>query len=168
MNCTNCNYKIKKDSLFCTKCGFSVTTKTRPNKTPSLWIIIILAMLTVIGNVYISGNTDDESNSSTKDLIRQTVAEVKNETTLPQQIDDVTKLVDITAEDNAIRYHYILSGIDTANISNSVIKESVLSGACNNKNVLNTLNADINMQYSYKVASSNQTYFVEITSSDCK
>ena len=106
--------------------------------------------------------------TSKTELINQTVQAVKTQMSLPYQIDQVTTLVDVTAEPGAIRYHYVLSGVDTSKITNDLLKNSVGSGICQNKDTKNLLNQDINMEYSYSVENSAQKYFVSFTKTDYK
>lgn len=110
----------------------------------------------------------NNSGTSKTELINQTVQAVKAQISLPYQIDQVTTLVDVTAEPGAIRYHYVLSGVDTSEITNDLLKNIVGSGICQNKNAKNLLNRDINMEYSYSVKNSAKKYFVSFTKTDCK
>lgn len=111
--------------------------------------------------------TQNNDNYSKAELITETVKEIKVEMSLPNQIDEATLLTDITAEPNAIRYHYILSGIDTNQLSNSYLKSFLGSSICENADTKNLLNYGINMEYSYTVKGSAQKYFVSFTKNDC-
>ena len=110
----------------------------------------------------------NKSGTSKIELINQAVREVKAQIPLPYQLDQVTKMVDVTAEPGAIRYHYILSGVDTSKITNSLLKNSLAQNICQNKDTKSLLNQDINMEYSYSVENSTQKYFVSFTKTDCK
>jgi hypothetical protein len=110
----------------------------------------------------------NNSGTSKIELINQVVREVKTQISLPYQLDQVTKMVDVTAEPNAIRYHYILSGIDTSKITNDLLRNSLIQNICSNKDTKGFLNQDINMEYSYSVENSTQKYFVSLTKTDCK
>lgn len=114
-----------------------------------------------------STQTQNARNNSKADLISETVREIKAAMSLPNQIDEATMLVDITAESNAIRYHYILSEIDTSQLSNSYLKSFLGSSICKNADTKNLLNYGINMEYSYMVKGSVQKYFVSFTKNDC-
>lgn len=113
-------------------------------------------------------NNENQNGTSKIELINQAVREVKTQISLPYQLDQVTKMVDVTAEPNAIRYHYILSGIDTSKITNNLLKNSLIQNLCSNKDTKGLLNQDINMEYSYSVENSTQKYFVSFTKTDCK
>lgn len=121
-----------------------------------------------ISNVGVYDYTQEIDTYSRAELIKETVREIKAEMVLPNQIDEVTKLVDITAEPNAIRYHYILSGIDTSELSNSYLKNYLSSSICENSDTKLLLNSGINMEYSYTAAGTMQKYFVSFTKEDCK
>ena len=81
-------------------------------------------------------------------------------------MDEVTTRVDITAEPTAIRYHYVLSGVDTSELSNAYLKNYLGSSICENADTKNLLNQNINMEYSY-VVDSGERYFVSFTKADC-
>ena len=110
----------------------------------------------------------DNNSGSKSELINQIVQVVKNQTTLPMQIDQTTKWVDITAEPSAIRYHYILSSIDTNNMTNDSLKNYLSPSICQNEDTKDLLDQDINMEYSYSVENSEEKYFVTLTKTDCK
>lgn len=105
-------------------------------------------------------------NYSKADLINETVREIKAEMVLPSQLDEVTKLVDISAQPDAIRYHYVLSGVDTSSLSNAYLKNFLVSDICGNTDTKNLLNYGINMEYSYTV-DTGERYFITFTKADC-
>lgn len=136
-------------------------------------------ILTVIGVIWFelvvlgtfSSLIPDSYNSSssgytTAELVTETVKEVKASMTLPSKIDEVTTLVDVTAEPTAIRYHYVLSGVDTSKLSNAYLKNYLGSSICENADTKNLLNQNINMEYSY-VVDSGEKYFISFTKADC-
>jgi hypothetical protein len=147
------------------------------------WIIfavgvVVLFFVAVSVDLSTQGNSDsllqetttqtqNNDNYSKAELITETVKEIKAEMSLPNQIDEATLLTDITAEPTAIRYHYILSGIDTNQLSNSYLKSFLGSSICENADTKNLLNYGINMEYSYTVKGSAQKYFVSFTKNDC-
>ena len=110
----------------------------------------------------------NNSSVSKVEIINQAVQEVKAQLPLPYKLDQVTTMVDVTAEPGAIRYHYVLSGVDTSKITNDLLKSSLGSGICQNKDIKNLLNQDINMEYSYSVKNSTEKYFISFTKTDCK
>lgn len=110
---------------------------------------------------------DIDESYSTQDLIQETVKEIKAEMALPSQLDETTKLVDITAQPSAIHYHYILSNIDTSTITNSYLKDYLGVNICKNTDTKSLLDQGINMEYSYIVEGATQKYFVLFSKADC-
>ncbi|MFA5755266.1 MAG: zinc-ribbon domain-containing protein [Candidatus Paceibacterota bacterium] len=181
MICKNCNNKVSEGEKFCGKCGKEIVAEEKninnqklEKKSPLIGIVSFIVLILAIGtgryltqgDFLLSKNQSIQSDS-TVELVRKTVKEVKDSMVLPNQIDDVTRLVDITAELSAIRYHYILTGIDESNLSNDYLKNYLTSGVCENKDTKNLLNRGINMEYSYLVEDTTSNYFVSITKEDC-
>jgi hypothetical protein len=130
---------------------------------------IIFAVITVVLFFIAVGiDLSGQGNSYSKpDFINTSVGELKASMSLPYQVDEVTKLIDITAESNAVRYHYILSGIETNNLSNASLKSNLSSSICQDNDIKTLLNQGINMEYSYTVEGSDESYFVSFTRADC-
>ena len=96
------------------------------------------------------------------------VEEVKNKIKIPSKVDDVTTLIDITTGSNTIRYHYVISsGVDTNNLSNSYMKNYLVSSVCKNLDTKNFLNRGINMEYSYTIEDKQENFFATLTKADC-
>ncbi|MEI7750035.1 MAG: DUF4190 domain-containing protein [Candidatus Moraniibacteriota bacterium] len=121
-----------------------------------------------IVNKILNKENKTQTTSSKVEIINQAVQGVKAQLPLPYKLDQVTTMVDVTAEPGAIRYHYVLSGIDTSKITNELLKNSLGASICQNKDTKNLLDQDINMEYSYSVENSTQKYFVSFTKTDCK
>lgn len=102
-----------------------------------------------------------------KEFIESIIQVAKSDYTLPRQIDEYTKIVDITPESNAIRYHYVLSGVDETKLSNVNFKEYLTNTACDNPDTVKIFDEGIALEFSYIVDNSSQTYFVTLTKSDC-
>jgi hypothetical protein len=133
------------------------------------WIIFAATTATLFGAIIVINflllKSSGVLNNATK--IKGIVEEAKKGITLPNQIDEVTTLVDITAEPTAIRYHYIISGIDPTQLTNDSFKNSVMPEACKNSDIKDLLNQDVNMEYSYVVSETQQDYLFSITKDDC-
>ena len=112
-------------------------------------------------------STEINSTFSNEDLIKETVKTIKNEMVFPSQLDDVTQLVDITAQTSAIRYHYILTEVNTENLSNSYLKEYLSTSICQDNDIKSFLNQGINMEFSYIVEDSTEKYFIILNKEDC-
>ncbi|MDD5481964.1 MAG: zinc ribbon domain-containing protein [Candidatus Shapirobacteria bacterium] len=131
-----------------------------------LWGSFIPAEPEYNSNSYNSTQTTN-NNYSKADLINETVREIKAEMTLPNQLDEVTKLVDISAQTDAIRYHYVLTDVDTSSLSNAYLKNFLVSDICGNADTKSLLvDHGINMEYSYTV-NTGERYFVTFTKADC-
>ena len=182
MNCKNCNTEFNIDTKFCGKCGKKVeeeikTEEIKPNleqktekQSPLIKVISVIVFILAIGvgKYLIQGNFSTGSNSQSKvEIINQAVSEAKSSITLPKQLDSATTLTDITAETNAIRYHYILANIDTNSISNESLKSYLKTSICGTEATKNLLNRDINMEYSYTVENIAQSYFISFNKADC-
>lgn len=176
MDCKNCNNTLSNEAKFCVKCGQKIHTDTTPTsdkkvekKSPFGAVISVVVFLLAFGVVrYLTQETISPSNNYSKaELITETVKEVKSSMTLPSRLDEATLLTDVTAQPNAIRYHYTLSGIDTDSLSNSYLKEFLAPDLCATPETKNLLDQDIGMEYSYVVEGSSQSYFVSFAKIDC-
>lgn len=186
MFCEKCGKEVNQEAGFCRNCGeknikeiLSIGTADVKNKKPAkkspLVVIVsviffILAFVTVrylTREIFSSSKNTQSSTSSTESLIKETVKEIKKSMALPVKFDEGTTVVDVTAEPKAIRYHYVLSNVDPSQLSNDYFKNHLISGICKNNDTKDLLNQGINMEYSYVVKGTQQTYFALITKSDC-
>jgi len=150
-----------------------VSSKKKGKKSIFVGVVSVIVFLLAFGVVrYLTQEAfspaSNSSSYSKTELVNQTVEEVKASMSLPNQIDEATTLVDITAESNAIRYHYVLSSVDTSKLTNDYLKNYLGSSICENKDTKNLLNQGIDMEYSYTVENSAEKYFVSFTKTDCK
>ena len=142
--------------------NIQTTKKDKNRKIKWLPIIICAAIITIA--IFVISSTS----KTNEELIQQTVKDFKEEVELPSQIDELTMLTDIIAQENAIRYQYTISSqADTSVLSNDVIKDSLVENICKNSNMVNLLKKGIDLEYSYKVENSEQTYFVTFKYADC-
>jgi uncharacterized membrane protein YvbJ len=197
MYCSNCGSPVDNSTVFCSKCGSKVqheenynSDKNVDNKAISqnevskkrkilspyvilIAVFVIISILIPLGLAFFSGLSkseisEEESGSYSKEeVINEMVRTVKEDYNLPVELDSVTTMVDVTAQPNAIRYHYILSGVDTKQISNESIKSNLLGELCDNSETMTILNQGIDMQYLYSMEDNSQTYFVSVTQADC-
>ncbi len=184
MKCPNCKSELSGGENFCGKCGQKVeaTTKATPTvkdggKKPWLGgvigiVVFILAFVTFryLTQVAIAPlpKLNSQTGSERADLIADTVKEIKSTTALPTQLDEVTVWNDITAQPDAIRYHYMLVGADTDSLSNSYLKSYLGASLCSNRDTKYILDQGISMEYSYAVQGSTLSYFVSFTKADCQ
>ena len=108
------------------------------------------------------------NNYSKEELVRQIVQSAKSQTTLPQELDSVTRLVDIVAEPSAIRYEYVLHDVaDTSNFSDIAFRNLIAPDLCKTKTLTDIMNEGIDIQYSYAVTGTQETYSTSFTKGDC-
>lgn len=100
-------------------------------------------------------------------LIEKGVEEALDAFDPPRQIDQVTVLTDVTAEQNAIHYHYTLVDVDPSAVTEEVLEGVVLPGLCSTKETRQVLDQDVNMKYTYTVESTGDEYALEFSKSDC-
>jgi hypothetical protein len=176
MNCKKCNSQIPISSLYCVKCGEKTTKessfiniiKRAPIFGPVAGLISTIVFLMVFGATRFV--TQYIFHPSKELIINETVKELKKNRTLPSQVDNVTDVVDITAEPNAIRYHYILTNVESgqlAILTNDYLKNYLINDICRDNITKNLLNQGINVEHSYIVKDTQQTYFVSFTKNDC-
>ena len=140
------------------------TTNKKEKKRKIQWLPIIICVGVVAIAIFVVSSTS----KTNEELIQQTVKEFKEEVELPSQIDELTILTDVTAQENAIRYQYTVSSqTDTSVLSNDVIKDSLVENICKNNDIVDLLRKGIDLEYSYKVENSEQTYFVTFKYVDC-
>lgn len=112
-------------------------------------------------------SSDLYSGYSKAEFINEVAKEAKKSISFPKQIDEITTFADITAQPDAIRYHYILTDADTSKLSNELLKNNLVSSACQNSDVKDLLNKDINMEYSYTVKETADNYLIILNKADC-
>jgi hypothetical protein len=128
---------------------------------------IVIFVLGFIGDKTIADNSSQQEIPNTASLIEKTVRDFKNSVTLPYQVDEITSIIDVTAQPNAVRYHYLLSGVDTSKLTNDFLKNYLKPNLCNASGTKDILDLGINLEYSYAVKDSQEKYFVIISKKDC-
>lgn len=183
MNCKNCGNKLEEGAKFCNKCGDKVVAEPAPvsakkigKKSTLTSVVAVIVFILAIGvgryltqGAFTSSTNPSTQNStySTSELANEAVRQVKASTTFPNKLDEATTWIDITAEGSAIRYHYVLSGIDTSSLSNTYLKNYLGPSICQNKDTRSLLDRGVGMEYSYAVENSTQSYFVSFAKADC-
>ncbi len=123
--------------------------------------LLIMAVVTGVNN-YLKSLPPSASE------IASTVDEVKSKITIPMKIDSAMTLVDITAEPNAIRFHYTISNeVNTDNLTNSYIKNYLVSNVCKNPDVRNFLDRGIKIEYYSVTEDKLKSFFTTLTKADC-
>ncbi|TXK17088.1 hypothetical protein [Homoserinibacter sp. GY 40078] len=100
-------------------------------------------------------------------LIEQNVEEARNSYDLPAQVDEVTILTDIVAEESAIAYHYTLTGVDPTLVTEDLLRSVVQPALCSTPETEKLLDLDIAVKYTYEVEGTDDVYELEFTKDDC-
>lgn len=113
-------------------------------------------------------DTNVLSGSERQEFIQQLVQSATSETTFPLEADQVTTVTGIVATPTAIRYEYALHDIDESQFSDELLKNNVMPSLCQTKETrVDILDRGIDMEYSYHVENSTQTYFFSVSKEDC-
>jgi hypothetical protein len=152
--------------------GFLISKKIQSKKFAQIITIILLVISIQISNTLVHHfqkefliNNESTNKYSKPELIKLAVNRIKNDMSFPKKLDENTTLIDVSAEPDAIRYHYVLSGIDTSKITNAYLKNFLAPNVC--KGIATLLNEGINAEYSYVVKDLGEKYFVSFSKSDC-
>jgi hypothetical protein len=86
---------------------------------------------------------------------------------LPQTIDEYTTWTNISANNDAVRYDYLISGLDTTTMDSRNLKATLLPNICNNGELKEFLNKGVNLEYAYTDTATEKTFLVVFTKSDC-
>jgi hypothetical protein len=151
--------------------GFVPPAPQPPRKKVPLAVKIIVpvvSLLVAFGAYWgVRAAFDALSGPSKQMLIEKGVEEALDTFDPPRQIDEVTVLTDVTAEQDAIHYHYTLVDVDPSAVTQEVLEGVVLPGLCSTKETRQVLDQDIAMKYTYTVESTGDVYAMEFTKSDC-
>lgn len=133
------------------------------------WIVFIAAALAF--QVWSVGGFQPRNATSSyqtpTELATQAAQVAKSSTTLPYELDEVTRLTDITSSENNIQYHYIIHDADTSSLTSQALQDSVQPSVCANTSTKDLLGRGVGMQYMYTVQESSEGYSFLLTSSDC-
>lgn len=133
-----------------------------------LLIVVIFATLIIIAIASQKNSpTLNSSSQSSTSLASQSAQEAKSSLNLPNKVDNVTTLTDITSEGNTIQYHYIIHDADTSNLSDDSLRNSIKPSVCNNSSSKDLLNKAISFQYIYVIKETNQQYGFTVAQGDC-
>ncbi|MEK6816986.1 MAG: zinc ribbon domain-containing protein [Nanoarchaeota archaeon] len=183
MFCNNCGNELKPEAEFCGKCGKSAgnAAKEAPSipsseesKSNHVWKVVASILVFFVAFAVVRYLTQETVSSvmsddpaSKQEIIDATVQSVRSSTSFPYELDELTTWTGMTGTSNSLRYQYTLHDVDTSQLSNSLLKSTVVSSVCENQDTRAILDMDINMDYSYAVEGSSQTYFVSVSKADC-
>lgn len=105
---------------------------------------------------------------STEEKVSKAVAQIREQSDLPKQVDSVTTWTGIEAEGAAIHYDYTVSAnVDPASITEGAIRDAVGPNLCSNSETKKLLDEDVDMRYTYAFEGSSKTVDTTFTKSDC-
>ena len=130
-------------------------------------IAVLAAVVAIVVGIGVTVLLRALSGPSNQALIEKNVEVAKEQFDLPYQVDEVTVLEDIVAEEGAIHYSYTLTGVDPAAVTEEVLESIVLPGLCSTKETKELLDQDVTMKYSYVVDETGDEYHLVFTKDDC-
>ena len=130
-------------------------------------IAVVAAVVAIVVGVAVTVLIRGLTGASNQALIEENVEVAKDQFDLPYQVDEVTVLDDIVAEEGAIHYFYTLTGLDPAAVSEEVLESIVLPGLCATPETVELLDEDVTMKYSYVVSETGDEYDLVFTKDDC-
>ncbi len=130
-------------------------------------IIIIFLVIALIG-YFVYKNSVKNAVSLSDYSTNSIVDKMKKNVVFPVNLDATTEMTDITAEPDAIVYHYVFSGAGTSasQITDASLKQSVLVNACKNTDIKGLLE-HTNLKYLFLIKATQQTFSAIISKADC-
>jgi hypothetical protein len=106
--------------------------------------------------------------ASTDALAKQFAAEFNATHTLPQEVDNITTLVSMTADGNDMLYHYeIAASVDPSLVSEADIRAHAVSTLCTTAATKLILSQGVGFRYQYSFPNSSATIDFSVEQSDC-
>lgn len=178
MNCQKCNSPLQPGATVCSKCGAAVnltqTQAAQANKKKKLLSLAVAAVVLIaIVAIGSSRGNKDRVGPVSNNSVQNMVAQAKAKAGLPKKIDANTTLVDLTAEGNAVRYHYTITGVpplpdaNAAKVGSEGMKTTLLPNICANPETKSILDQGIGLEYAYDFQNSEYDMFVAFTKADC-
>jgi hypothetical protein len=130
------------------------------------WILLIISTL-VLGWLGLNYDMNNLYTDITASDVEEVTEFIKNSNDLPQRIDEVTVWLDVTAEEDAIRYHYELSNLGERAVSEELLRDFIEDGICADRDIKNALEGGIDMEYFYTVKETGEDFLVVFTKEDC-
>ncbi len=142
-----------------------------PRKKVATWVKVLAAvgaaLVAVAASFTVRAIIEAASGPSKQQVIEQAVEDALEAFDPPQQLDQVTYITDVTAEQDAIHYFYELVDVDPAAVNAEALEGVVGPGLCAQKATRDVLEQDIAMRYTYVVVDTGDTYHLEFTKDYC-
>ncbi|MFH0261398.1 DUF2569 domain-containing protein [Vibrio barjaei] len=132
-------------------------------------MMIIFVCLGIPYSLYITSIKTEPKITS----VKQQLIEIANKVnkTLPQMLDSETKLDSVSASGHELQYRYILVNYNSvdldADLLTSNMRPNLVSSACSTEAILNFLNEDVLIKYSYFDKLGVHVTSIDIKKSDC-
>lgn len=120
-----------------------------------------------IAAIAMGGSEYESTTPSLSDTTAQLAASAKLQTNLPETIDSVTTLTDITSSGTNIQYHDTVAGADPSAVTEQALYAIDKPAVCGSSNLASYLQEGIGFQYIYTVAETGAQYTITITNNDC-
>ena len=134
-------------------------------------VLIVLAAVVVFVLAFVLvrwGLSAAFSGPSKQQTIDKSVSQIKEQSDLPKQVDQVTTWTDVKAEADAIHYEYtVASSVDPSTVTEDAIRNAVIPTLCSTASTRHILDEDIAMRYTYAFSGSTKTIDTTITKADC-
>ncbi|MBW6441693.1 hypothetical protein K0B04_02165 [Patescibacteria group bacterium] len=85
----------------------------------------------------------------------------------PIKVDEHLQFVDMTAEGKAIRRHFIITGADMSQVTNTDMKNVIMPDICSDADTAYFLEQGVILEYFYVVKETSQEILVSISKEDC-
>jgi len=127
--------------------------------------IMIVSIFLIKSNF---GNSETTTSPELEQVIAETVAAIKLNVELPMTIDEYTTWTDITAEPEAIRYHYqIIADSQMLGLTDELLSLSLIEQGCTTPETRTLLETGINMNYTYTFNQPDDVLSTSVSITDC-
>lgn len=131
------------------------------------WIIIAVLSLVLAFLAFALDANYMSSDISDSD-IQKVVDSLKSSYDFPLQFNELVIWSDVTAEGNAMRYHYEISNLGDIEISEELTKEHMIDVICGDSSTKDLLDSGIDLEYLYTIKETREEILLSFTSEDCK
>jgi len=113
-------------------------------------------------------NSVPTATEAAQEMLKNVLALMQqNNISLPQQIDQITTMTAVTAEGNAVRWHYVLSQLDPAKAPKSMFQNMLFSQIKQDERVKDSLKSGVGIEYDYTFAENKEIrYLISFSKED--
>jgi hypothetical protein len=148
--------------------GMPYAPPPKQSRTKRILISLISIVVAVVVAFLVRQAITAWSGGSTEDKVSKAVAQIREQSDLPKQVDSVTTWTGIEAEGSAIHYDYTVSKtVDPSSVTTAAVRNAVGPTLCSTKETKELLDDDVDMRYTYAFDGSAKTLDVTFTKADC-